>query len=68
MRRPDKSRRPAIVATWGSMIALAVVVAVVLVIVWAWRDGLDPGDLLGGLVIGLLTFGTLAALRAFRSS
>ena len=56
------------VATWWSMIALAVVVAVALVSVWAWRDGLDPGDLLGGLVVGLLTFVALAALRAFRRS
>jgi hypothetical protein len=61
--RPDKQQLPAVVATWRSMIALAVVVAVTLVIFWAWRDGLDPGDLVGGLVTGALTFGTLAALR-----
>jgi hypothetical protein len=50
------------------MIGLAVVVAVALMIFWGWRDGLDPGDLLGALVIGALKFGTLAALRWLRTS
>ena len=61
--RPDKQQLPAVVATWRSMITLAVVVAVALVIFWTWRDGLDSGDLVGGLVTGVLTFVTLAALR-----
>jgi hypothetical protein len=66
--RPDKQPLPAVVATWRSMITLAVVVAVALVIFWAWRDGLDAGDLVGGLVTGVLTFATLAALRRLRTS
>ena len=61
--RPDKQQLPAVVATWRIMIALAVVVAVELMIFWAWRDGFDPDDLLGALVIGVLTFAVLAALR-----
>jgi cation transporter-like permease len=48
------------------MITLAVVVAVVLMISWAWRDGFDPGDLVGGLVTGVATFAVLAAVRWFR--
>ena len=48
MMRPGKQRPPAVVATWRSIIALAVVVRVALVVVWAWRDGLDWGDVLGG--------------------
>jgi hypothetical protein len=66
--RPDKQHLPAVVATWRSMIALAVVVAAALIIFWVWRDGFDPGDLLGGLVTGVLTFATLAALRRLRTS
>jgi cation transporter-like permease len=66
--RPAKQQLPAVVATWRSMITLAVVVAVALVIFWAWRDGLDPGDLVGGLVTGVLTFATLAALRRLRTA
>ncbi len=65
---PEKQQLPAVLATWRSMITLAVVVAVALVIFWTWRDGLDPGDLLGGLVTGVLTFATLAALRRLRTS
>ena len=64
--RPDKQRPPALPATWPSMIALALVVTVALIVAWAWRDGLAWGDVLGGLVIGLLVFATLAALRQFR--
>ena len=66
--RSDKQQLPAVVATWRSMITLAVVVAVALVIFWAWRDGFDPGDVAGGLVTGVLTFATLAALRRLRTS
>ena len=66
--RPDKQHFPAVLATWRSMITLAVVVSVALIIFWAWRDGFDPGDLLGGLVTGVLTFATLAALRRLRTS
>jgi hypothetical protein len=66
--RPDKQYLPAVVATWRSMITLAVVVAVSLMIFWVWRDGFDLGDLLGALVIGVLTFATLAALRLLRTS
>jgi cation transporter-like permease len=50
------------------MITLAVVVTAALIIFWAWRDGFDPGDLVGGLVTGVLTFATLAALRRLRTS
>ena len=66
--RPDKQHLPAVVATWRSMITLAVVVAVSLLIFWVWRDGFDPGDLLGALVSGVLTFAVLAALRRLRTS
>jgi cation transporter-like permease len=66
--RPDKQHLPAVLATWRSMITLAVVVAAALIIFWAWRDGFDPGNLLGGLVTGVLTFATLAALRRLRTS
>ena len=65
--RSDK-QLPAVVATWRSTLTLAVVVAVTLVIFWAWRDGFGPGDLVGGLVTGVLTFATLAALRRLRTS
>jgi cation transporter-like permease len=65
---PEKQQLPAVLATWRSMITLAVVVAAALVIFWSWRDGFDPGDLLGGLVTGVLTFVTLAALRRLRTS
>ncbi len=66
--RSDKQHLPAVAATCSSMLTLAVVVAVALIIFWAWRDGFDPGDLLGGLIIGVLTFLTLAALRWLRNS
>jgi hypothetical protein len=66
--RSDKPHLPAVAATWRSMIVLAVVVAVALIVFWAWRDGFDPGDLLGALVIGMVTFLTLAALRWLRTS
>jgi hypothetical protein len=66
--RPDKQHLPAVLATWRSMITLAVVAAAALIIFWGWRDGFDPGDLLGGLVTGVLTFATLAALRRLRTS
>ncbi len=65
MMPPDRTREP---ATWRSMMALAVVVTVALVIFWAGRDGLAWGDVLGGLVIGVLTFATLVALSRFRHS
>ena len=65
---PDKQHLPAVVATWRSMIALAVVVAVALMIYWAWRDGFDPGDLVGGIVTGATTFAVLAAVRWVRGS
>ncbi len=68
MRRLDKKRHPTVAATWRSMIALAVVVAMALVIFWAGRDGLAWGDVLGGLIVGVLTFATLAAMHRFRRS
>ncbi len=66
--RCDKQRLPAVVAPWQSAIALAAVVGVGQVLFWAWRDGPDWGDVLGGLVIGVLTFATLAAVRRVRGS
>ena len=66
--RPDKQHLPAVLATWRSMITLAVVVSVALIIFWAWRDGFDPGDLLCGLVTGVLTFAVLATLRRLRNA
>jgi hypothetical protein len=66
--RPDKQRPPALPTTWRSMIAFALIVAVALIVSWAWRDGLSWGDVIGGLVTGAVTFATLAALRQFRGS
>ena len=66
--RPERKRDPAFPATWRRMIALAVVVALALILFWAGRDGLEWGDVLGGLVIGVLTFATLVALSRLRRS
>jgi hypothetical protein len=68
MMYPDKKRTPTVVATWRGMIALAIVVAVASVISWVWRDDFAWGDVLGGLLVGVLTFTALAALRWFHGS
>jgi hypothetical protein len=55
------------VATTQSMVTLALVVAVAILIVFALRDGLSGGDIIGAAVTGLALFAVLDTLRRFRN-
>lgn len=61
--RPDKHHPAPRYATRQNTIALPTIVAVAVAAYWVWRDGFSWGDLLGGLLIWVVAFGTLAALR-----
>lgn len=53
--------------TWQSLIALPTIIALAILAVFVVRDGFGWGDVLGALVIGLLTFIVLVVVRRFAS-
>ncbi len=55
-----------VATTWQGMIAFSAIVALAVFLFWLWRDGFAWGDVLGAVLIGVLTFAVLAALRRFR--
>ncbi len=66
--RPIPERPTPVYAPWRGMIAFATVEAVALVAFWTWLGGFSWGAVLGGLVIGALTFAALAVIRRSRGS
>lgn len=48
-------------------IAFPPIVTVTVVAFWVWRDGFSRGNVLGRLLIRVVAFGTLAALRWYTS-
>ena len=66
--RPDPERPTPLYATWRGMIAFTAVETLGIVAFWTWRDGFSWGAVLGGFVIGALTFATLAVVRRSRGS
>lgn len=53
--------------SWRSNLVLATAIALIVVTFWAWRDGFQWGDALGGLVIWLAMLAVLAVLHRFRA-
>lgn len=65
--RPEKNRSVFGSATWRNTIAFATIAAVAILAFWIWRDGVSWGAVLGALLIWVVAFGTVAALRWYAS-
>lgn len=64
MAQDQRSTMPVLVG-WGGVITVAVVVALAVFAFFVLRDGFQVGDIVGGLVIGVVTFAVLAVVRRF---